>query len=238
MLHIWESSTMKNSIRALAVGFGVLVASTGIALANGSYKDAVPAHDWSGFYAGAHVGYGWGDKVYTTGSGNLRDFDVSGVLGGIQAGYNTQMNSILLGVEGDVSYTGIDGGTAWTSGGNNAGPRDINVDVNWIATIAARVGLAIDNTLIFAKAGLAIADEDYSHLSANGVRTGGATRTGLLLGVGAEHAFSKTWSLKAEFNYMDFGTDSAVLRVAGAPDVSRSIEQELYLIKFGVNYHF
>src|SRR6476620_12118937 len=62
-----------------------------------------PAFDWSGFYIGAHTGYGRGSSsavltdplpVSTTGS------VFGGVIGGVQGGYNVQMPSgLLLGVE-------------------------------------------------------------------------------------------------------------------------------------------
>ena len=59
---------------------------------------AMPAFDWTGFYIGAHTLYSRGssgavlwDPVPTAMSGN-----VSGMIGGVQAGYNWRLPSGLL----------------------------------------------------------------------------------------------------------------------------------------------
>src|SRR6476646_8206664 len=67
-----------------------------------------PAFDWSGFYIGGHTGYGRGSStsvlsdplaVSTVGS------VFSGVIGGVQGGYNVQMPSgLVLGVEADLTF--------------------------------------------------------------------------------------------------------------------------------------
>src|SRR5262245_37361817 len=61
-----------------------------------------PAFDWTGFYIGGHTGYSRGsasavlwDPAPTAVSGNF-----SGVIGGLQAGYNWRTSSgLLFGVE-------------------------------------------------------------------------------------------------------------------------------------------
>ena len=51
------------------------------------------AYNWSGFYIGAHGGWGFGDGA----------FDDGFVVGG-QLGVNWQFNNFVLGVEGDGSF--------------------------------------------------------------------------------------------------------------------------------------
>jgi outer membrane immunogenic protein len=58
-------------------------------------------YDWTGFYAGGHVGAGW-----------VANGD-SGFLGGGQVGFNYQIRQWVLGVEADVS--GASGDLNWTS---------------------------------------------------------------------------------------------------------------------------
>ena len=53
---------------------------------------------WQGFYAGAHAGGGFGKA----GPANT-----SGMVGGVQAGYNWQADKVVVGVEADVSASGI-----------------------------------------------------------------------------------------------------------------------------------
>src|ERR1700741_1701056 len=66
-----------------------------------------PVFDWTGFYIGAHTGYSRGradavlwDPTPTAVSGNF-----SGVIGGVQAGYNWRAPSgFLFGIEGDLTF--------------------------------------------------------------------------------------------------------------------------------------
>ena len=58
-------------------------------------------YDWTGFYAGGHVGVGW------VGDGD------SSFLGGGQVGFNYQMRQWVLGVEADLSAASKD--LNWTS---------------------------------------------------------------------------------------------------------------------------
>jgi outer membrane immunogenic protein len=82
------------------------------------YYGAPPAHpppyNWTGFYVGVNGGYGFVGGTSTasisggllngatgTGSGNL-----SGALAGGQLGANYQINSFVIGVEGDFDWSG------------------------------------------------------------------------------------------------------------------------------------
>lgn len=87
-------------------------------------------NDWSGFYIGAHVGYGWGDTT-TTGVvgapfaaalGTSVGVSPNGWLGGLTIGNNWVMQQYLIGFEADLGYLGI--------GGSNtvAGTRFASVD--------------------------------------------------------------------------------------------------------------
>ena len=75
---------------------------------------------WTGLYVGVHAGYAWGDEdddlarrfedagyQLTTAVG--RRFDVDGFIGGAHAGYNVQFDSFVIGLEGDVDFSGADG---------------------------------------------------------------------------------------------------------------------------------
>ena len=81
-------------------------------------SSATSAYDWSGFYAGGHLGYAWGSSNWTastpatTSSGSLnlyQPFDAFKGTGsffeGLQAGYNYMLpNRVVIGAEADVSF--------------------------------------------------------------------------------------------------------------------------------------
>ncbi|WP_204305990.1 hypothetical protein, partial [Escherichia coli] len=66
---------------------------------------AVPVADWTGFYAGAHVGYGFSGRFNNNSGLDLGG--ASGVFGGLQAGYDWQFNSLLIGLAADISIADI-----------------------------------------------------------------------------------------------------------------------------------
>src|SRR5690606_19748131 len=70
----------------------------------------VSVYDWTGFYAGLHAGYAWGDFDIDTDPttigvipvpGYTNSFDADSFLGGSQIGYNAQFGSFLAGIEAD-----------------------------------------------------------------------------------------------------------------------------------------
>ena len=75
-----------------------------------------PVYNWTGFYAGANVGYSFGSSSTTqsfndsvTGallSASSSRFDMDGVIGGGQAGYNWQRMNWVFGFETDIQGSG------------------------------------------------------------------------------------------------------------------------------------
>lgn len=63
------------------------------------------AYGWSGFYVGAHGGYGWGANRFTDdATGVSGKYEPSGGFGGVQLGYNSQFAPHwLIGGEFDFS---------------------------------------------------------------------------------------------------------------------------------------
>src|SRR5512137_1484801 len=122
---------------------------------------------WSGFYAGVNAGYG---DVFDAPGG----LDISGGLLGFHLGYNYQIGSAVLGVEGD--YMG-----SWMEDGPFA--------VDDIASIRARAGYTFGNTLLYGTLGYAWADASS---------LGSDSFDGLVLGAGLDYKFSQNWSARVE----------------------------------------
>jgi outer membrane immunogenic protein len=96
------------------------------------------------------------------------------------------------------------------------------------------VGYAWDRVLLYVKGGGAWVSEDYP------VGVGGPfaftlshDRAGWTVGAGLEWGFADKWSVKLEYNYLDFGTDR--LNFRGAIE---DISQEAHVAKAGINYRF
>lgn len=161
---------------------------------------------WTGPYLGAHIGYGWGkghnvsgpdseNGPAETGFDSLR---LRGLFGGLHAGYNYQFdNPFVVGVEGDIEYTGIDGSHHILLPDFD---DSLNVRTNWQGSARLRAGYAIEKTLIYATGGVAFAGAE--------VKSGGwsdkNTHTGWTVGAGVEHAFTPNWIGRFEVRYSDF----------------------------------
>ena len=200
---------MRNLVRTSAIG-ALMLAAGYVSSANAAdavvYEPvvAMPAdmYDWSGFYVGAQAGYGWGDADYsiTAGPGEVGSFDIDGALVGINAGFNVQHGSWVFGVEGDVSWTGVDGAGIVQLDGDI-----ISADVNWMGSLRGRVGYAFDNVLPYVTAGVAVADTDIS-VSGNLNASDSNLHVGWTAGIGVEVGLTQAISTSLEYRYTDFGT--------------------------------
>ena len=69
---------------------------------------------------------------------------------------------------------------------------------------------------------------------------GSDTRSGWTAGAGAEMAVMGNWTVKLEYDYIDFGTRSVTLSSALLPAITPTfdVKQVLHEVKLGVNYRF
>jgi len=220
------------------------------------YKAPVAApFSWTGFYIGGHVGYGWGDKDWSdffdpinplnTVPGRDTRYHVNGFLGGGQIGYNWQSGWTVFGFEADASWANIDGSGIGPAFGGSCLQQDggCSTKVEALGTIAARLGIAVDRALLYAKGGAAWVHEKHttgSHsdpiLQWSG--TTSETRWGWTIGAGIEYAFAPNWSGKIEYNYLDFGKDQVSFTFTPAQTfgAAGTLEQTMHVVKLGLNY--
>ena len=215
--------------------------------------------NWTGAYVGAVAGYGIGRKNWVD---FPEQFDVSGALAGGTAGANVHVGRFVFGVEGEWMWTGIKGDMTETTdfGGGLTQTTALATRINWLATAAARVGVVTaDRWLNYVKVGFALADETHDLRfdqtlvgvgSTSSDFSGGRLHTGFLIGVGTEYAFFSNWSVKAEYNYVQFAQQTAMLtgiqnlnippaQVGSIANLQAvNISQHLHLFKVGLNYHF
>jgi outer membrane immunogenic protein len=220
----------------------------------------VPVYTWTGFYGGINGGYAWsGDRSVTftpgdpliqavtcgppVGNGTCAlpaSPKLQGGFGGLQAGYNWQVNPyVLAGLEADFQGSAIRGSATnptFNLFGTNAQIATEH-SVTWFGTVRGRLGfLPTDRLLIYGTGGLA-----YGRVEANSVLTpstpfGGGiglgfgfncfagvgfpncftgnsahTATGWTAGGGFEFALSANASLKAEYLYVSLGANDHTL---------------------------
>ncbi|MDQ0393164.1 outer membrane protein [Labrys monachus] len=201
-------------IFALAIAAALSLGSTAALAADLAAPPAEPQapvvmpYTWTGFYVGAHAGYGWGrerdDQSHlfsqTPPPPPPPDkLDLEGFIGGAHAGYNYQVGPFVLGAEGDIDYAAITASGPFSyNGGTVVGNLRLRTDLQGSARV--RAGYAIDKLLIYTTGGVAFAN---AKLSTNGAGPSN-THVGWTIGGGFEYAFTDNWIGRAEVRYSDF----------------------------------
>lgn len=202
---------------------------------------SAPPYSWNGFYVGSNLGVVTtieDESINSTFLGAPLTFssNPSGVLGGVQLGYNLQLSpQWLIGFEGALDWTSAQGIANF---GNTIQTATLTANHNWYDTAEGRLGYVMGGYMLFVKGGTAWMNADYS-LTANGAVTGSSsintTRSGWTAGGGIEGLLSSSWSAKLEYDYLDFGNKSYAFPITGS---SLNIKPEVHEVKIGVNYHW
>lgn len=228
-------------------------------------RPMIGATNWSGFYAGGFFGAAAGrtDIAFPASPTATNRPWVFGPIGGIQLGYNHQFaNNWVLGLEGDIAAADVHGGRSAGVQFNNLGFNSayfgLQDKTSWMATTTARVGYAMGRTLYYVKGGAAFENSSVSAtcfnpqgaalpvanlctnqagaVFANGTGFGTSrTRVGWTIGYGTEFDLGKNWSAKAEYDYMSFGSRTAVASDGTTTITDRS---DISQVKVGLNYRF
>ncbi|MFV0279127.1 MAG: outer membrane protein [Rhodoblastus sp.] len=217
-----------------------------------AYIAPAPIFTWTGFYVGVNLGYAFRGDNKAQGYGMVlppataqhmgwwggSSSDTTGILGGLQVGYNFNFRGFLVGLETDFQGSDIKGSKNYAGAmglGNNGAPQFISVDartkLEWFGTLRGRLGFALPsapNFLVYATGGLAYGNVKASATPTFVNATGGSilgvrssfsdTRIGWTVGAGAEYAPMSlpNWSVKFEYLYTDLGSVRVPLDGAGA----------------------
>jgi outer membrane immunogenic protein len=273
-----------NKIAACVAAIAALIAAPAFA-ADMAVKALPPApapiYSWTGWYVGANVGDGWGHHRDASFSfkGNVdpiladiipppQSFRTSGVVGGLQLGYNWQLQSNwLLGFETDFDWSGMRGSSTVVHDfrGSPFLPFASTVDehVKWFGTVRGRVGwLPWSNLLIYGTGGFADGRVDHTaSLSGSFSRRGsnadfrcpnvttpcfagssGNVLTGWTAGGGVEYALWQQWSLKLEYLYVSLAS-KGLTETAGSVNMPASFNTNFSrtnfnVVRVGLNYQF
>jgi len=174
---------------------------------------AAPVYSWTGFYIGGQVGGAslspsfkdYDDFFDNQGLNPDRKFSLTG---GVYGGYNWQFNSLVVGVDAQWSWYGNSSVTSFPFGtvGDNSN-FFLTTKVRDAGSVKARVGLALQDTLVYVAAGPAWAN---STLSAGAPQDGDFSgfnvsestyRSGIAVAAGAEHMFTPNWVGRGQIQY-------------------------------------
>ena len=118
----------------------------------------------------------------------------------------------------------------------------ITKDLDWYSTVRGRVGFSWDRWLGYVSAGLAVAHVDSSFAANTGPFAGSDSRTryGWAGGAGLEYAFSKNWSAKIEYLYLDFGSYTYTVphTVIDNRFWSVDVDAREHVVRAGLNHRF
>jgi len=225
------------------------------------YVAPAPIFNWTSCFLGAHIGGGWAHKNFTdpvalvqnsilgtvTAGVTTVAVSSSGLIIGGQMGcdYQFGFSPWVLGVEGAVSGGNLRGNTNFVL--PLGGPGDIatlTAKTDFLPSVTARFGYALDNWLFYIRAGGAWAGDKYSvtgtffpTATAFGLE-GVDNRFGWTAGGGVEWAFAEVWSARLEYDYYGLGRRSALMTdpINGFTGVV-NVQQNVQTVKLGVSFH-
>jgi outer membrane immunogenic protein len=180
-------------------------------------------------WQGAYIGVGLditGQATTIDKLGNFGQVEVTNddVAPAIYGGYNFQSGPWVFGIEGDWSFQG--------SKTKKSDPTlgTVQVTAGNVGSLRGRAGYAFNDWLVYGTAGVAFLDREIS-ATAGGKQSD--WRTGFVIGLGAEYAFSPNWTARAEALAYGFGDEDVALG-----GVKRNVADGVGTIRLGVARKF
>ncbi len=204
-----------------------------------------PGFTWTGAYVGGTVGYSTVtfdvSNVLFEGNPGTPDFSAAGngIIGGVEGGFNVQKGKAVVGVEGDFSWTGVQGSYSDTVNDFAATGR-----LKTLATVRGRLGVATGRALLFVTGGLALGKAEAQLDDGYGgpviTTTDSRSHTGWTAGGGVEVAVSNHLTLKGEALYYDLGSQTYTFNegAGGWNPITVNASLTGWLARVGANFKF
>jgi outer membrane immunogenic protein len=208
---------------------------------------APPIASWTGFYIGGNIGGAWSDVEWNNVTfdnvvftGERFNDGASGFIGGGQIGYNQQFGNIVLGVEATLSGADLNRDFHSVLFPN----FNFSTDVNTIATVTGRFGVAGPQWLFYGKAGWAGAQVEVSGRNTDPLAVDrfhfDDWRNGWTVGLGLEYKIAPNVSFGVEYSFIQLNseTDNGLSRLAVLPVSLRDHDLEIQSVTARVNFQF
>jgi outer membrane immunogenic protein len=222
---------------------------------------------WTGFYLGVHAGWAWSSnesatQVETFGSRIITapllfNMDNDSPIAGLQAGYNYQFSSWVVGIEGDISGARLSTSQPLISVISiincpvaSCGSATVAEDIQWLASVRGRLGYAWGPGLLYVTGGGAWADVKYSGSTSTSlagpsplfITSFTSTVSGPVVGGGYEWMITPNWTLRGEFLHYRFDkAQAAALTSSSAPGFAVNYTWSRFdvnVARVAVNYKF
>ena len=203
----------------------------------------VAVYNWTGCYLGVEGGGAWGNGSVV----DAEDIDhgapvakicPTGGLAGGTVGCNYQVHNFVVGIENDISWSGLRG----TSGDLPPFTATFShsVSTSWLDTLRGRAGITFDRALFYVTGGAAFSSINNSATggsSAVSITTGA---TGWTVGGGVEYMFTPQWTVKAEYLYVRFPTIHDAFGTLPPIGTYTNVDTHLTenIVRVGLNYKF
>lgn len=207
-----------------------------------------PGFDWTGFYVGFQGGHTVGDSqmeralafpvpdsLYT------KSYDPAGGFLGLHASYLFQLdNNLVVGVEGDWNWSSAEGVLFPETAPLPPFTIDGTSTLSSEASIRAKLGYALDRTLIYVTAGVGFADYEFTYNVPTALlaTTDSFQGTGYTVGVGLAQAFTDNIVGHVEYRYSDYGSQDLELVPMNPASGPGTINLRTHNLSAGVSLKF
>lgn len=204
-------------------------------------------YNWAGFYVGVNAGVGVATTHLTTdpsdiignGNGDSTDNATAGFTGGGQIGFNLQFApNWVLGLEGDIGILSTNKTNCDIDDCTRGDFLNFTSKSDFLVTLRPRFGYAWDRSLLYMTGGGAWVrvNDSWTDFVPAGVNSGSTTLDGWTVGGGLETALLQNVTLKAEYLFVDVGTNQVV---DGDGDGSFiDFRHQYHVFRLGLNYRF
>lgn len=192
----------------------ILMALTALsmtAFAGASHADGMGhASPFVGTYLGLDLGYGWGD-ANSENYGNIGfpyafvqdNAEIDGITFGGHLGHNWSLGgSWIIGVEGAVNYSGLEGDDNFSNGDNNEFSAD------WEGSLTAHVGMAISpKAMLYVLGGYSWLSGD-SNVTNAPIESVSETYGGWKFGAGFEYACTENMNVRLQYSHTNYDAEN------------------------------